>query len=75
MERIRGDNTTSGLVGFDSDSIEVTMLIDIGSDITFISERIVKQLKDPDIRKVSEITIRLINGVVTRSNRVLRVGL
>ena len=75
MERIRGDNTTSGLIGFGSDSIEVTMLADTGSDITFISERIMKQLKNPDIRKASEITIRLTNGIVTRSNRVLRVGL
>jgi hypothetical protein len=51
------------------------MLTDIGSDITFISERIMKQLKDPNIRKASEITIRLTNSIVTRSNRVLRIGL
>lgn len=75
MERIRGDNTTSGLIGFGSDAIAVTMLADTGSDVTFISERIVKQLKDPDIRKAPEITIRLTNGVLTRSNRILRVGL
>ena len=75
MERIRGDNTTSGLIGFGSDSIEVTMLADTGSDITFISERIMKQFKNLNIRKIFKIIIRLTNGIVTRSNRVLRVGL
>jgi hypothetical protein len=75
MERIRGDNIINRLVSFGSDSIEVTILVDIRFDITFISERIMKQFKNPNIRKVFKITIRFINGVVTRSNRVLRIKL
>jgi hypothetical protein len=51
------------------------MLINIESNIIFISERIMKQLKNPNIRKASKIIIRLTNSIITRSNRVLRIEL
>jgi Reverse transcriptase (RNA-dependent DNA polymerase) len=41
LERLYGDNTTSGIIGFGSNSVPVTLLADTGSDTTFISQRIV----------------------------------
>jgi hypothetical protein len=44
MEQLRGDNMTSGTLGFGSDAVSITTLVDISSDMTFVSKKILKKL-------------------------------
>jgi hypothetical protein len=72
---LRGNNMTSGTLGFGSDAIPIVALADTGSDQTFISKGILKRLINPIIKPATTISIRLTNGTVTTSNQILRAGI
>ena len=65
LEQLRGDNMTSGTLGFGSDSVPITALVDTGSDMTFVSKTILDKLHNPNVREAKSISVRLINKVVT----------
>ena len=75
MEQLRGDNMTSGTLGFGSDAVPITALADTGSDMTFVSKKILDKLQDPNVRPAKSISVRLTNGVVTQSSQILRTGI
>lgn len=66
---------TSGTLGFGSDAIPIVALVDTGSDQTFISSRTLERLVNPIIKPATPISVRLTNGVVTTSDRILRAGI
>ena len=37
LDQLRGDNMTSRTLGFGSDAVPITALVDSGSDMTFVS--------------------------------------
>lgn len=75
MGQLRGDNVTSGTLGFGSDAVPITALADTGSNMTFVSKKILDKLQDPNIRPAKSISVRLTNGVVTQSSQILRAGI
>ena len=66
---------TSGTLGFGSDAIPIVALVDTGSDQTYISSRTLEKLVNPIIKPATPISVRLTNGVVTTSDRILRAGI
>jgi hypothetical protein len=75
LKHLQGNNTISNLISFRSNSVKVVILANTSSNVTFILKRVIKQLKDPNIREAPLVAVRLINGVVTHLTQVLRVGL
>jgi hypothetical protein len=76
LSQLGSFNTVKGTIGWSSNqATRVKILIDTGSQISFISKRIVDQLIDPAIKKATLIAVRLTNGTSTISSRIAHVGL
>ena len=69
-------NLTSGSLGWLGNPHPVNVLIDTGSDISFISQRVAERLEqDSKLRKASPVRVRLTNGETTLSSTILITGI
>jgi hypothetical protein len=76
LSQLGSFNTVKGAIGWSSNqATRVRILIDTGSQISFISNKIVDQLIDPAIKKATPISVRLTNGASTVSSRIAHVGI
>jgi Retroviral aspartyl protease len=71
----RGYNTTNGSIGWFDDSVQATVLIDTGSDLSFISRRAFERIQDCRVYSAQPVRIRLTNGARTICDQIASVGL
>jgi hypothetical protein len=73
----RGNNTTNGSIGWATDTHPVVILVDTGSDLSFISRQVFARLsREYKVRTISPpVTVRLTNGERTSCSEKVTIGL
>jgi transposase InsO family protein len=72
---LKGYNLTSGIVGWNSNPLPVTVLLDTGSDLSYISRKAFDRLQgDVKISKARPVRVRLTDGNTTLSTQLLTTG-
>ena len=69
-------NVTNGTLGWAEEPYAVAVLIDSGSDTSFISKRVAERLSgDRKLREAPPLRVRLANGETTLSTTILTTGI
>ena len=72
----RGHNTTDGSIGWYREGTDVVVLLDTGSDLSFISRTALAKLQDDHwLISCPPMQVRLINGTKIVCDQVVNVGL
>lgn len=72
----QGQNITKGTLGWGRTQLPIRILVDTGSDLSFISKRVSDKLAEESrVFSVKPVTVRLTDGTKTQCDRARHIGL